>query len=314
VTKFGGMGSSITWRIVRSEPETIPIKVARMADGTEEVLTFQVTPVKAETKAWQRKSLRQIRIGPAFTPIVYGVVTNSPAARAGLRKDDEILEFNGKPLVHFAQLDEYASAHPGEPIPVKGLRDGKPFEASLTPEAPVSPPDSMSQLGIAWTGGGHFELIHPGVWEQVTSSVDAMISTFGALFSSKSDIKPQHLSGAVKILNVYYILFDSPDGWRMAIWFSVLLNVNLALLNLLPIPVLDGGHIVLAIIEGLRRRPVSAKVLGSLQTACALLLIGYMLYVTFYDAQELPWKRSREAPPALKFNSQPISERSVASP
>ena len=79
------------------------------------------------------------------------------------------------------------------------------------------------------------------------------METFGALFARHSDIKPQHLGGAVKIMDVYYRLFNSEQGWRLAIWFSVLMNVNLALLNMLPIPVLDGGHIVLAIIEAIRR-------------------------------------------------------------
>ena len=114
-----------------------------------------------------------------------------------------------------------------------------------------------------------------------------MISTFGALFSSKSDIKPQHLGGAVKIINVYYLLFQAENGWRLALWFSVLMNVNLALLNLLPFPVLDGGHITLALIETVRRKPLSGRILQYLQTGCAVLLIGYMLYIAFYDVQDL---------------------------
>ncbi|MEO8429483.1 MAG: site-2 protease family protein, partial [Verrucomicrobiota bacterium] len=93
---------------------------------------------------------------------------------------------------------------------------------------------------------------------------------------------------------IYYKLFESEHGWRMALWFSVILNVNLALINLLPIPVLDGGHIMLALIEAVRRKPVSAKLLQFVQTACAVLIIGYMLYVTFYDAQDLPWKSSEK--------------------
>ena len=92
------------------------------------------------------------------------------------------------------------------------------------------------------------------------------------------------------------------SGWRMAIWFSVLLNVNLALLNLLPIPVLDGGHIVLALIEAVRRRPINVRILNWVQTACAMLVIGYILYVSFYDAQDFPWRRAKEAAePQLKF-------------
>ena len=114
-----------------------------------------------------------------------------------------------------------------------------------------------------------------------------MVDTFGALFARRSDIKPQHLGGAVKIMDVYYRLFDSEQGWRLALWFSVLMNVNLAMLNMLPIPVLDGGHILLAVIEGIRRKPISAKVISADSDRCAVLLIGFMLYIAFYDVQEL---------------------------
>jgi regulator of sigma E protease len=143
---------------------------------------------------------------------------------------------------------------------------------------------------------GRMSLAHPGAFEQVSASVSAMADTFGALFARKSDIKPQHLGGAVKIMDVYYRLFNSEQGWRLAIWFSVLMNVNLALLNLLPIPVLDGGHILLAIIEGIRRRPISIRIISGIQTCCAVALITFMLYIAFYDVQELPWKRSKDKP------------------
>ena len=63
--------------------------------------------------------------------------------------------------------------------------------------------------------------------------------------------------------------------------------------NLLPIPVLDGGHIVLAIIESVRRKPVNMRVLEVVQTSCAVLIIGYMLYITFFDVQDLPFIRKR---------------------
>jgi regulator of sigma E protease len=70
----------------------------------------------------------------------------------------------------------------------------------------------------------------------------------------------------------------------------VILNVNLALLNLLPIPILDGGHILLALIEALRRRPIPLRVLSIVQGTCAFALIGYMLYITVFDVQDLPWR------------------------
>ena len=83
----------------------------------------------------------------------------------------------------------------------------------------------------------------------------------------------------------------------MALWFSVVLNVNLALLNLLPIPVLDGGHILLALVEAVRRRPVNIRVLEVVQTACAVLIIGFMVYIAFFDVQDLPIFRGKRDMP-----------------
>ncbi len=127
-----------------------------------------------------------------------------------------------------------------------------------------------------------------------------MFQTFGALFSRKSDIKPQHLGGAVKIIEVYYRLFDAEQGWRLALWFSVLMNVNLALLNLLPVPVLDGGHITLALIESVRRKPLNERILKYVQTGFAVLVIGFMIYIAFFDTGDL-FRGHREKEPELKF-------------
>jgi regulator of sigma E protease len=69
--------------------------------------------------------------------------------------------------------------------------------------------------------------------------------------------------------------------------------VNLAILNMLPIPVLDGGHIVLAIVESIRRKPVNMRVLEVVQTGCAAVIIIYMLYITFFDVQDLPFVRKK---------------------
>jgi regulator of sigma E protease len=69
--------------------------------------------------------------------------------------------------------------------------------------------------------------------------------------------------------------------------------VNLALLNLLPLPVLDGGHITLSLIEVIRRRPVSAKLLNTIQSGFAVLIIGFMVYIAFFDTGD--WLRSARA-------------------
>ncbi|HZR18536.1 MAG TPA: RIP metalloprotease RseP [Verrucomicrobiae bacterium] len=298
VSKFMGMGDSVMWRVVRSIGETIPIKV----DRGGQILVFNPAPVKDETKFWQRKSLRQIKIAPAESSIIAQIVPNSPAAQAGLRKGDQIIDVNGTPLHYAGELGEYIEQHPNTSLNLDVEREGKKFQVSVTPERPISPPSEKPRIGIlSWDANGKTTLAHPGPIEQVDASVTAMVETFGALLSRHTDIKPQHLGGAVKIMDVYARLFNAEQGWRLAIWFSVLMNVNLAVLNMLPIPVLDGGHILLALIEGVRRKPISARVINAIQTSCAVLLIGFMLYIAFYDVQDLPWKRNRDKPVEVKF-------------
>jgi regulator of sigma E protease len=300
VTKFSGMGESVTWRIVRSEGETVPVKVVR--DG--KVLEFFPKPTKEATKAWERKSLRKIQIAPAFELIVGDIVSNSPARLAGLRSGDHLLSVNGIRLYHFGTLEDCAADHPQDTLTLNCSRNGHPLEIKMRPEVPVGSPDGKASLGILdWED--KWSLRYPGALEQVKGSVTAMLETFGALIAPHSDIKPQHLGGAVKIMDVYARLFSSEEGWRLALWFSVLMNVNLALLNILPFPVLDGGHILLAIIEAIRRKPISGRIINILQTSCAVLLIGFMLYLAFYDVQELPWKHSKDKPVEIKFAPKP---------
>jgi regulator of sigma E protease len=295
------MGPSVKWRVVRSEGPEIPIQVERAG----QVLEFRVAPIKEQTKAWQRKPLREILIEPAHTAIINAVVPNGPAARAGLRRGDAVLAVNGQRLFSNAGLGDYLEKHGATNLTLTIARDSQTLAVRLQPEVPLNAPDARPRLGILWDmSGGRMTLAHPGVVEQVAGSIEALISTFGALFSRKSDIKPQHLSGPAKIINIYYVLFQSEQGWRLALWFSVILNVNLALLNLLPIPVLDGGHITLALVEGIRRKPVNARVLNVVQTACAALIIGYMLYITFYDVQDTTWRQRPDRLPDMKFAPQ----------
>ena len=84
----------------------------------------------------------------------------------------------------------------------------------------------------------------------------------------------------------------------------MILNVNLAILNMLPIPVQDGGHIVLALIESVRRKPVNIRILEFVQTACAVLIIGYISYVTFFDIGDLFGRDPERAQPKSKATQQ----------
>ena len=289
VTRFMGMNDSISWDVVRSEGEKIGVKFQR----DDKVQTVWVEPYKAETRGWRRKSVRQLLIYPAETPIIEKVEAKSPAAAAGLRPGDIIRGFNQTPIYNPIALLEYISKHPNEELVLRVERSGSKLDIPVKPTLLPTAGEMKPRIGIQWDTSGIVSIQHPNPIEQVYNSVTSTLKTIGAVASPKSDVKLQHLSGPVGIGRIYYLLFQSERGWQLALWFSVILNVNLAILNLLPIPVLDGGHIVLALIESVRRKPVNMRVLEVIQTSCAVLIIGYMLYITFFDVQDLPFVRKK---------------------
>lgn len=236
-------------------------------------------------------------------PAVSGVIKNSPADVAGIAANDRILALNGEPIYDQTEIVKRVEAGPAAPL---SLTIESPSGDKRTVRVLPATPDGQNKPiigisfsgdsdGILWDGTGTMSVVHISPMEQIYAAVETIGNTIGALLSPQSDIKLQHMSGPIMIMQTYYRLFDSDYGWQMALWFSVVFNVNLALINLLPIPVLDGGHIVLALIEGIRRRPINLRVLEIVQTGCALLLIGFMLYVSFYDAQDLPWNSNHKA-------------------
>ena len=267
------------WRIVRSEGETIPMTVLR--EGQE--VSIDCGWTKPETSSWRRPALREIQIGPRIVPGVGFVVRGSLADKAGFQAGDLVTDLNGEPIFNLSDMGPIIDANRGKEVVFTVERGSQSLELPMAlppPSADGKPVD----FGIEW---GRTTLAYPNPFHQVKDAATSIFRMVGALLSPASDVKAAHFSGPVGIMRLYYQIFESPDGWRIALAFSVLINVNLALLNLLPFPVLDGGHITLAIIEAIRRKPISVRVLEVVQTACALLLIGFMLYLTFYDVGDI---------------------------
>ena len=246
---------------------------------------------------------------PATTLLVDEVIPRSPAAMAGIRGGDAIVALDGEKVTRRVEVSDKLKAGKGKPVELTISRSTGSFTRKLVPQVPEGASAPMIGLvwkmdldGITWDQAGAMEIEHPLPLQQVGSSVSTVVNTIGAIISPKSDVKLQHLSGPVMIFRTYYQLFESDYGWRLALWFSVILNVNLALLNMLPIPVLDGGHILLALIEAVRRKPISIRILEVVQTVCFVMIAGYMLYVTFYDVADSPFGHKRDRDD-VKFSS-----------
>ena len=258
---------------------------------------------------------------PAMPFRIDDVYADSPADRAGLKTGDLIESINGAPAQKFSDLKAAITANPTQPVKLSVSHQGTTREVSVSPLVPISRsvlPKAGPMIGIGptfdgdgivWSNGGTMRIVPELPLDQIRNSVTTIGNTLGAVLAPKSHIGVQHLGGPVFIGRTYFNLLSSKEGWRLALWFSVILNVNLALLNMLPIPVLDGGHIMLALIEAVRRKPVNIRILEVIQTACFLLIAGYMLYVSFYDVGDLASghknRRELEFPPATPATAQP---------
>ncbi len=281
ITGLGRMSDSVAWNIAASSAPLIPVRFER--DGAERVV--EVEPVAEEHHGLGRKNLRQLRILPAMTPMVARVFPNSPAEDAGLRRGDLVVSANGTRLLSQPALAEILASTKGAPVTLTVRRGGSEFPVAVTPRIPDG--ETRPRIGIQWDERGIVTLVHPDPWTQVKSSLLTMWETLSTVADRHSEIGVQQLSGPVGIMRIYYLLFQSPMGWQLALWFSVVLNVNLAVMNLLPLPVLDGGHILLALIEWAVGHPIHRRTLEIVQTGFAMLLIGSMLYISFFDIGDL---------------------------
>lgn len=291
VLRFEGLVDSVRWAIVASEGENILFKVDRPGEGTLEIPVIAKLRESEEKPSWwsgifKRPALREVGLIGKETPMVAKVQKNSPADEAGIRANDLVLKSDGKPVLSRVSFGDSIQKNPGKPVQLELDRDGEIVKVTLTPRLPDKRPEGFERhlLGIEWDVQGKREIYHPTPREQIRDALRLMGNTLSAIFSSKSDVGASHLSGPIGIFRIFYSLFQDSHGWQLVMWFSVVFNVNLAVLNMLPFPVLDGGHITMAIAEWIRRKPLHTRFLEIVQTGCALLLFGFMIFVSLKDA------------------------------
>lgn len=159
------------------------------------------------------------------------------------------------------------------------LPGGKQATAVLSEAtAEVVPAEKAIRAGLPLKPSVKY--IRQAPWTQIIDAADLTFASIGGLINPKSDIGVEHLNGIFSIADHYYeISFDL----RQVLMLTLLININLAFLNLLPIPVLDGGHILFATIERLRGKPLSKNILSWIQTAFMVALLGFMVLVLVRD-------------------------------
>jgi regulator of sigma E protease len=312
VRTFYGQIDSVVWGVISSEGEKIDFLIKRpgvpdpmhvMVDGEIDKGDGDAQPSWWQ-KLFMRPGLRKAGIGPAEPLLVDSFMENeaqSPGKLAGLQKGDLLKKMNGKPLYGIYSLAKALEGVQNTPVEIEVERldpadkEKKTMvKLTVTPRAPDQRPDtwnlkdnSLTTMGVVWNPQGRPGMTYPTPLVQLKEAARTIYDTLHLITSGKSEVGPGQLSGAIGIGRVYYSLLQDPEAVRRVMWFSVVLNVNLAILNMLPFPVLDGGHIVMALYEWVRRRPIHIRLLEVVQTACVLLLLSFMVFVSLKDIGDL---------------------------
>lgn len=223
---------------------------------------------------------------PTFMPTIGNVADGSIAQSIGLEKGDKIVEINGQTVVNFDDLRQLIPAESGKAIQITIDRPQKNDDVNKMTLSGTMAKDGhpVSTLGITPSGD---QIYRPsGVVEAFTNSVHY------CYFISKETLKSlgQMIMGNRSsdelggILTIGSLAKQSASqGWVALIMLTALLSINLGLINLLPIPVLDGGHIVFYSLEAIKGKPVSVKAQEHAYTAGLIVVLGLMALSTWND-------------------------------
>jgi regulator of sigma E protease len=237
-----------------------------------------------EAKTSEVLGIKSLNLDPQEHPTVMAVISGSAAEAAGIQPKDTLMSFAGVPISGPDQFVGLVQKRPDQATEIIVERGPNKEKVAISVTPKMDPKTKKGFLGIQFGSATNYEVQKPGPlpWDQVNEVWNRTISIFSALIHTKqTGIGAKDLSGPIGIFGMlaYYVKTD----YRLALSFLVLLNINLAILNMMPLPVLDGGHIVMALIESIFRRPLPVKIQEYVTTVFAVLLISFMVYVSYHD-------------------------------
>ncbi len=226
------------------------------------------------------------------TPEIAGFSESSSAQAAGLRVGDTILSINGEAIENFTELPEKVIPFPGRSVSLLVERGGErlTIPVRIASEVERDRFGNEARVGRLGIRAGKVRIVPVGLVESVTLAVDQTIGTvrmmvtgIGQIFAGERSVK--ELGGPVKIAQYSGEQFSL--GWQAFVGFAALISINLAFINLLPIPGLDGGHLAFYAAEAVRRKPLGLRSQEwAFRTGLAFVL-GLMLFVTINDLASL---------------------------
>ncbi|HKF68938.1 MAG TPA: RIP metalloprotease RseP [Vicinamibacterales bacterium] len=271
-----------TWEAFSVTVGTRPnreISIGLLRDGLD--VTKTVTPVAEERGRFETGD---IGVMPNVHPHLAAISENEPGAKAGLKAGDVIVAANGMPMTFDTEFRQVIRKNANTPLTLSILRAGSPMTIIVTPRMNgkvgylgVTPVDDTKTIKPSILGA--FRLS----WEKNWSMTQMIGQTIWGLLTR--ELSPKQLMGPIAIAQVSGE--SAQLGWMALLGLMVTLSLNLGLLNLMPIPMLDGGHIMIMALEGLARRDFSVKVKEKFLLAGFVVLMMLMVTVFYNDLSRI---------------------------
>jgi len=224
-----------------------------------------------------------------FIPPIIGMVVDGTAAdKATIIKNDKILSIGNKPITSWYDSRDIIRANPDKPLDLKIERDGNIIDIKLTPNVSKTSEGVIGLAGINPINGditvkyGILDSLKMGFEKSYEFSI--LVLT-GLVKLVKGAVPADQIGGPIMI--VQFTADSAQSGIVPLLTFLSVISVNLAIFNLLPLPVLDGGQILILAIEGITRRKINDKILAGLQISGWILLIGLMIFAFYNDIMRI---------------------------
>jgi regulator of sigma E protease len=276
--------------------DRVPIEVSGKDGGTATRTLDLSQLTAADLDSDFLRPLGLTRFNPAIKPLIGTIVKNSPAQRAGLQSDDQVITVNNKPIATWEEFVSMVRAHPRSSLLVEVERGGARLPAiSVTPDEITENGAPVGRIGAGpkIDREAFSQFMVEVRYGPVASFTKAVYKTWDtSVFSLKmlgkmvvGEISLKNLSGPITIAD--YAGQSAQNGWVSYLLFIALISISLGVLNLLPIPLLDGGHLMYYMLEVFKGRPVSEKAIEIGQQVGMALLFVLMAFAIYNDINRL---------------------------
>jgi regulator of sigma E protease len=246
----------------------------------DQTLTLNVTPDA------QKYEIGDIGVFPDVHPLIAQVLPGEPAEKSGLKAGDVVLAFNGQTMTYAAQLVDLIAKFPQQKVVFAVQRGGERHDVEVVPRLD----GKRGYVGIR--PADDLKTVHLDPLAAAKMSLQKNYEFSGLIFQTlvglvTRETSPKQLMGPVAIAQLSGE--SAAMGWIALFSLMASISLNLGILNLLPIPVLDGGHIFIMALEGLARRDFSAKVKENMLLAGFAVLMVLMVTVIYNDLTRIAW-------------------------